>query len=195
MVSYDAETALADRRRLLAWLSAQAEINRSRGGTDGWAFSCVEDLVLTHGRWATPTRLPSELRGPLGACFANASRYSLLSGLTYVEGYALSAGGLVFAHAWCVDDQGQAHDPTWPDGSGYAYLGIPFSASHIHTYDEQFGNACLLHDTHLDEHRILREGLPVTAIVAIGAPLIDNARGQSHRDTLTARFRLHECSS
>jgi hypothetical protein len=25
--------------------------------------------------------------------------------------------------------------------------------------------------------------------------VIDNARGQSHRDTLTARFRLHECSS
>jgi hypothetical protein len=98
-----------------------------------------------------------------------------MTGSTYVEGYALSVGGLVFAHAWCVDDRARVHDPTWPDGAGLAYLGVPFSATYIRAHEKQFGNACLLHDAHLDGYRVLREGLPLNAIAPAGGLVTENA--------------------
>ncbi|WP_329072729.1 hypothetical protein [Amycolatopsis sp. NBC_01480] len=104
-------------------------------------------------------------------CYSNASGYSETHGLTYVEGYGLTEGGFGCAHAWCVDEHGNVHDPTWPDGLGIAYLGIPFSVNYIREFTERLGNACLLHDAHLDGHRILREGLPVDAILPIGDPV------------------------
>jgi hypothetical protein len=108
-------------------------------------------------------------------CYSNASGYSEAHGLTYVEGYGLTKDGFGCAHAWCVDEHGNVHDSTWPDGLGLAYLGIPFSANYIREFNERLGNACLLHDAHLDGHRILREGLPVDAILPVGDPITTTA--------------------
>ena len=108
-------------------------------------------------------------------CYANASAYSENHGLTYVEGYGLTNIGNVgfaCAHAWCVDEHGNVHDPTWRDGLGIAYLGIPFSRNYIQEIDERLGNACLLHDSHLDGHRILRDGLPADAIRPVGEQVV-----------------------
>lgn len=172
VVRLEADTVVTHHRaQVIAWLSALADIHRTRGRPPGWNFDGVEDLVLTHGRWGTPAPLPSgRARGPAGTCYANAQAYSTRHGLTYVEGYGLSSGELVYAHAWCVDDTGNVHDPTWPPGTGLAYLGLPFTTRYIKAFTKRLGDACLLHEPHLDDHRLLRTGPPADAIVPIGEP-------------------------
>jgi hypothetical protein len=43
--------------------------------------------------------------------------------LIYVEGFAV--GVFPTLHGWCVDDAGNVIDPTWPDGRGKEYYGVP----------------------------------------------------------------------
>ncbi|WP_436501704.1 hypothetical protein [Actinokineospora sp. HUAS TT18] len=158
------------RGELVSWLQGQVDVNRALSGTAGWMFSCVEDLVLNCGFWGVPASLPGGHGcGPGGQCYANASRYSEVYGATYVEGYSLTHSGLVYAHAWCVDDQGAVHDPTWSDGAGLAYLGILFSADYARSVEIQ-PHRTLLHDAHLD-WRILRHGFPPAAINPVGEPV------------------------
>lgn len=95
--------------------------------------------------------------------------------MTYVEGYALTRFGLACEHAWCVDEHGHVHDPTWQDGDGTAYLGVPFATAYLDRFDRLFANARPLLDFHLDDYRILRDGLPRAAITPIGLPIATSA--------------------
>lgn len=161
---------LADSQtQLISWLSQHVQIHRSRGETERWSYCCVEELVLTCGYWGIPAPLPSQRRrGPERNCYANATDYSRTYHLTYVEGFALTDVDLACEHAWCVGADGQVHDPTWRDGGGVAYLGIPLSIDYLERFDEQFGNARPLLDFYLDNCRILRDGLACDAIVPVG---------------------------
>lgn len=161
----------AHQSHLVGWLSAQLEIHAASASTRSWLFTCVEDLVLGVGYWGNPTELPpGRARGPEGRCFANASAYATVYGLTYVEGFALSTLGIAYPHAWAVDDAGDVHNITWPAMRGLAYLGIPFSAAYIDAFNGNLGNARLVHDAYLDDYRVLREGLPAGAVVPLGEP-------------------------
>lgn len=66
------------------------------------------------------------------ACFRNAAVYAERHGMLYEEGYALSgrlaACGIVLPveHAWCVDANGMAVDPTWEEPETSLYLGVSF---------------------------------------------------------------------
>ena len=178
LVTHEAGTR--HRAQLVEWLSIHVQlhrkIHRARGFPANWSYCCIEELVLTLGYWGIPSPLPpGRDRGPERMCYSNASHYGDTHSLTYVEGYALTTVGVGCAHAWCVDDHGNVHDPTWPDGLGVAYLGLPFAASHIRAFTEKFGNACLLRDAHLDDYRILREGLSADAVVPIGEPVTTRA--------------------
>ncbi|ALG06309.1 hypothetical protein AOZ06_04660 [Kibdelosporangium phytohabitans] len=167
------EFSAADGRRahMTAWLSTMDSTHRARGVPPGWKYSSIEHLMLTCGYWTLPTPLPmGRAFGPERQCYANASAYSEIHDVAYTEGYALSTSGVVYAHAWCVDQHGQVHDPTWRHG-GVAYLGLSFSKSYVHDCNQRSGAACLVHDPHLDDYRLLREGLPADAIVSIGEPV------------------------
>jgi hypothetical protein len=98
-------------------------------------FSCIEDLVLRHGRTYTAGRAVHE---PVPrACFC---RFYKLAGRKgsrwiYVEGYAASAGcRMVMPHAWLTraDTPGRAYDVAWSDAAeGAEYLGIPFRMDYV----------------------------------------------------------------
>ena len=66
------------------------------------------DLLLKHGRFYSPRRLPPQV--PLGkpqACFHNAFSVALRhEQFGYAEGYALGEHALPFAHGFVVDDTG-----------------------------------------------------------------------------------------
>lgn len=66
------------------------------------------------------------------ACFENAASFSAATGMTYVEGFALSAVPSLhaFDHAWCVDAQGRVHEVTWRE-CGLAYFGVPFTGRYV----------------------------------------------------------------
>jgi hypothetical protein len=166
------DQALSDsQQQLVSWLSSHVQIHRSREGAPSWSYSCVEELVLSLGYWGIPAALPSHhRRGPERACYANAAAYGSAHHLVYVEGYALTRFGLVCEHAWCVDEYAQVHDPTWQDSDGTAYLGVPFAASYLDRFDRRFLSARPLLDFHLDDYRILRNGLPREAVTPIRQP-------------------------
>lgn len=96
-------------------------------------------FVLFHGREFRPHPAPRRFFRRLGAggqCFLNALKLVMRfsADLTYTEGFAASwfeghcrpCFGL---HAWAVTSEGEAVDPTWPDGG--EYFGVPFDLDYV----------------------------------------------------------------
>lgn len=114
----------------------------------GWAYLCVEELLLQHGQTYAPTPLPPRVR-PMASkqCYFNAAALARRSpSLTYVEGVAL--GVIPVSHAWCVTEDGVVVDPTWTDlngGVGGAYLGLPFPSAYVRQ-QQTLTNGSVLHD-------------------------------------------------
>jgi predicted ABC-type ATPase len=92
----------------------------------GMSANTKEAIVLKHGQHYEPQPLPEGYeRGKSKQCYANATRLSQRTGLTYVEGYAVPDFiDLPIAHAWCVDDDGRVVDNTWKT-PGRVYYGVP----------------------------------------------------------------------
>jgi hypothetical protein len=80
-------------------------------------------------------------------------------------------GPFALAHAWCVDHHGVVHDPTWPDGAGLAYLGVPFTSVYLDTFGRTRGEARVLYDFYLDDYALLRQGVPASAMADVGTDL------------------------
>jgi hypothetical protein len=159
--------------------------------TTGWRFPCVEALVLDQGRWFTPAPLPAgRLRGPDGECAANAAAHSRTHGLTYVEGFAYHDTGLITLHAWTSHADGTVEDPTWPDGTGLAYLGVGLSCQYLDDHAHRTGGRPVLFEPHHDDYRLLRDGLPDNALVPVGAsatePVSHHAGASAARHTSDA---------
>lgn len=95
--------------------------------------------VLANGVDFRPCATPADWiveRGKAGNCFKNALLLVLrhLGELRYAEGYAAySAGGenrvCPGLHAWAVTRDGQAVDPTWPNG--VEYFGVAFALDQV----------------------------------------------------------------
>jgi hypothetical protein len=153
-----------DQAHLATLMQAIIDIHPMRNAHPDWAYRCVEQLVLHRGHWYTPAPLPTQRdRGDERHCFTNATRHSRVYHQTYVEGYALGPHGLVYEHAWCARPDGTLEDPTWPDGAGLAYIGIPFIPGYIARFEQRRDTtARLLFDAHLDGWELLRSGLPAT---------------------------------
>jgi hypothetical protein len=66
------------------------------------------------------------------ACFENSAAFVMRSGMTYVEGYALTEVPSLFAfeHAWCIDSNGEIHELTW-DRPALAYFGVGFGTAYV----------------------------------------------------------------
>lgn len=96
------------------------------------------------------------------------------TGLTYCEGFALDDLGTVDVHAWCARPDGTLADPTWPDGVGRAYLGVPLTAEFLAEFRartrSRAGDSLFDQEMQVkrDDCRLLRDGVPDRAIVPIG---------------------------
>lgn len=163
-----AATTAAD--QLVQYLTAHVDI-RQGIRPQGWAYACVEALVLHHGRWFHPAPLPADRRpGPDRQCFANAAEHARRHHLTYVEGYAYHPVGLTTLHAWAAHPDGTVEDPTWADPPGSAYLGIALSPQYLREFATDGFHGSVLGNPHLDDYRLLRRGLPDAAVLPLGNP-------------------------
>ncbi|GLW74676.1 hypothetical protein Kpho02_69740 [Kitasatospora phosalacinea] len=157
---------------LLAYLRLSAELSeQSAHGTSGWRYRSPYHLLLEHGRWFIPAALPPAIsRLEERYCYANASRTARdNAGLLYVEGFgAVDAGQVVpIAHGWCASADGTAVDPTWSDGAGVAYFGIPFADRSLWP-DPDLGGSLLQEPRNYLP--LLRDGLPANAVASVGRP-------------------------
>ena len=98
-----------------------------------------QQFVYFHGREFKPC--PDHKKyfrsyGGAGLCFRNSMKLvrKFPNDLTYAEGFAatLFQGEIrphFGLHAWAVTRDGEAVDPTWPDGT--EYFGVPFNLDYV----------------------------------------------------------------
>jgi hypothetical protein len=131
-----AETKESMMTELRNYLKVTAEVSRrcarSNGTSHELAVVSIPEFVLKHGREYEPAELADGIElGKRGECFRNAwqlvERFS--DELTYVEGYAISI--IPMHHAWCVDADGNAVDPTWEYDWTRQYFGVPMSSDYV----------------------------------------------------------------
>jgi hypothetical protein len=73
-----------------------------------------------------------------------------------------------FAHAWLIDREGRAIDPTWVP-PGVAYLGVPLSTKWVQSVLDsrrQRGrdiDLSIFEGNYLEKYSLLKEGLPPEA--------------------------------
>lgn len=88
----------------------------------------LERFVLDCGKDFLAKKRPKGVRKQENKqCFRNATHYSLETGLSYVEGFAIHNGLIPMMHAWCVTEAGEVIDLTWrwPEKSVYRGVVIP----------------------------------------------------------------------
>ena len=102
---------------------------RAGHGPKDTKYSSIEDFVLKNGKSYKFKKLPKKYRRGRGKeCFMNATQLSQShSELTYTEGYAFNM--IPTMHAWVVDKEGNAYDPTWE--KGFEYFGVEFSGQYL----------------------------------------------------------------
>ncbi|GAA2264090.1 MULTISPECIES: hypothetical protein [Kitasatospora] len=153
---------------LLGYLRAHAELyEHSAPGAVSWAYRSAYHLLLQHGRFFEPADLPTGI-APMTEklCYGNASTTARRHpGLVYVEGFAAAGLGgasvVPLAHAWCAAADGTVVDPTWQDGWGQAYFGVPV-VDPGRWPDPAAGGSVL------DSFDLLRAGMPFQAFGDIG---------------------------
>lgn len=127
----------------------------------------VEDFILANGREYKVAE--TGLTGEPNQCFANCQQYVACEGfmkgckLRYCEGWVDTGGPFLLYHAWLVDDEGNAYDPTL--GTKYAdcaYYGVEFDTGYIRKTAAKTGMWHCLIDNELTDWEIL-EGLEEAA--------------------------------
>lgn len=132
-------------------------------------YCCFEELVLDSGVVMVAATKPPKLKQGLPkSCYYNAQKIAFgRKGLTYVEGFALSADiPMAIAHGWLMNDKGEAIDPTW-EPPGVAYLGIPFSTAWVKAFlkaRNRENELSILEGNYLEDFSLLKDGIPPEAI-------------------------------
>lgn len=119
----------------------------------GDAPRSAAELLLAHGQGhrspATETSRVTD--GAAGACYETAFRLACAENLYYAEGYACPlAVGVPLMHAWCLDADGAVVDPTWPDASQTAYLGVVLDMAIVAEVVAAQGVLVVLSNLHCD---------------------------------------------
>lgn len=149
-------------------LEERANLMRKAHSHPDWKYGCFEELVLDCGKEMKAKSLPDRIeRGKPKNCYYNCQQLlELQPDLIYCEGYALSDDiPMPFAHAWLIDKEGHAIDPTW-ETPGVAYLGVPFSTKWVRSFlnsRQQRGrnnDLSIFECNYLEDFSLLKQGLP-----------------------------------
>lgn len=172
-------------QQLLDFLHMLAQQRQQTPQAD-WSFQSMEELLLTYGRFMPQEPLPDNLCfGTPRACYANSQELAF-SGrtLTYVEGYALNSKvSLPTPHAWVLDQQGKAIDPTWSQQNN-CYFGIAIDKNWLLNFlgdrvaAGHGSSRAIFTDNHLEGFSLLQSGLPGAAFAELNVLL----QSQAYRD-------------
>lgn len=128
-----ADTKSLSDRDLLEYLEGMRNL-RDRFKKPGiFVYGSAEEFVLKHGTFFKPSGLPDGIRPMrLQQCFENSFRVAQRTkAVHYVEGFAI--GIIPVAHAWIVDADGNAFDPTWASRGdlGASYCGVELNLEEV----------------------------------------------------------------
>ncbi|MDJ0726229.1 MAG: hypothetical protein QNJ38_14035 [Prochloraceae cyanobacterium] len=134
-----------------------------------WKYGGFEELVLDLGVSSEAIPLPNDIElGQPKNCYFNCREIiKERSDLIYCEGFALVQDlPLAFSHAWLLDSQGKAIDPTW-ETPGIEYMGVPFNNQWAidfieqRKYPEEY--LSVFEGNFLEKYSLLKEGLSESA--------------------------------
>lgn len=157
------------------YLQDSAAVMQTVGARTDWKYRGFEQLVLECGTMMQPKLLPKTIKmGQLRVCYANCQRLVLKNrSLTYVEGYAMAQDvSLPLQHAWLLDTDGCAIDPTW-ETLGSCYLGIPLATAWVKSIwnsRKQKGRTdelSIFQGNYLEQFSIFKQGFPAGALAKI----------------------------
>ena len=149
------------------YLQDLAAVIQTVGARTDWKYRGFEQLVLECGTMMELKPLPKTIKmGQPRLCYANCQQLALKNrSLTYVEGYAMAAGvSLPLHHAWLLDTDGYAIDPTW-DSPG-CYFGVPLSTAWVESVlatRNHLDNLSIFDGNYIEKFSLLKDGLPVDA--------------------------------
>lgn len=156
---------IEDRATVMKWAHSHQD----------WKYSGYEQLILDCGIEMEVIPLPKNIESGLPQmCYQNC--YQLITkhkDLTYVEGYAVRDGlSFPVSHAWLMNKQRQAIDPTWGT-SGIYYLGVPLSIKWVKTFlksrrkNGKIQDLSIFEGNYLENFSLLKQGLPDDALVQL----------------------------
>jgi hypothetical protein len=130
------------------------------------AHGSMYELILENGRFFTPPQgpgVPEDVRaGPKKECYRNTAN-NVSGEYAYTEGYASVEGlPLAFEHAWLTTKDGRVINPTWTDGRGTAYFGVPLNNRWMWRKVSDSGTWGVLHN-YANAPDLLERGLPPEA--------------------------------
>jgi hypothetical protein len=147
-------------------------------GRELWTHSSLERLILTHGRHHKMHPMAKGYkRMTMRECYRNAATTAIgtmgrnVPPLYYCEGYAVMDGiGFAQGHAWVVDAEGRAYDPTWNGTKHWrecTYIGVVFNTKFVIKHMGVTGAYGMFSDDFPETRRAvagwLRNGLPEEA--------------------------------
>ena len=165
-------TETSEIEQFKAYLQDLAAVMKTVGARTDWKYRGFEQLVLDCGTIMEPKPLPKTIKmGQPRLCYANCQQLALKNrSLTYVEGYAMAADvSLPLQHAWLLDTDGCAIDPTW-ETLGSCYLGIPLTTSwiksiwHSRKQKGRTDELSILQGNYLEQFSIFKAGFPADAL-------------------------------
>ena len=142
--------------KIMALVSEQ----NAPGIPDGWEYRSYHSLILARGLPCTPATLPvGVVQGDPTLNYQNALELALATpGLRYVEGFA-TGESVVLEHAWCVDEDMWAVDPTWAEPENRSYFGVYYDPTEVLAAVEEQGFYGLHGNDHLRGFPLLRTGV------------------------------------
>jgi hypothetical protein len=157
-MSTQTRTPIEELKGYLDILSVMEGRGRTSLADKGYKYTSIPGLLLAEGQWFTPIKRPPWMRKmPDKACFENATAMATMhKEYRYAEGYSFSL--IPTLHAWLVDPDGNAVDPTWRE-PGAAYLGIIFPVEEVRANWQETGVFCMIDDWHND-WPLLKDGVP-----------------------------------
>ncbi len=136
----------------------------------GWKYSGFEELLLDVGIKMEAIALPSDLKiGEPKSCYFNCQEIiKKRPDLIYCEGFATAPElPLAFSHAWLLDSQGKAIDPTW-ETPGIEYMGVAFNNKWVISFIQQRKHPeeylSIFEGNFLEKYSLLKKGIPSSAI-------------------------------
>ncbi|MEG4494880.1 hypothetical protein [Microcoleus sp. D3_18_C4] len=152
------------RQQIKEYLEAVVAATETPPQRADWTYRRYEELVLRCGFPMQWKPLPETIEPSIPQfCYWNCQKLALANNsLTYAEGYALHPDvGFPIAHAWLLDSDGGAIDPTW--NSEASYFGILLSTKWVQSVvaaRNRFDNLSILDGNYLEGFSLLKEGLP-----------------------------------
>ena len=137
-----------------------------------WKYRSFQELILDCGLAMKGKPRSSDIYlGRPKSCYYNCQQLVFThEELIYVEGYALAHDlNLPLSHAWLMNSNGDAIDPTW-ETPGAAYFGVPLATAWVESFLRlrvRRDDLSIFDGNHLEDYSLLKQGLPLDATVLL----------------------------